>query len=162
MNNCCCSASRLNTGGSAGIWSCVLTNAFPRVRGLLVSPFFITPTHGQPHTIFGGFISISGGWMELIVSEDSPHITVQCITSYCSLSVVLTEGWCICEKSLEMCIWLWPEFDCPEVTLCGWQDITVQLLLLLDILAGVSLFRHSPSQLNLSFLWNYPDSQINA
>ena len=30
----------------------------------------------------------------------------------------LTEGWCICEKSLEMCICLWPEFDCPEVTLC--------------------------------------------
>ena len=37
----------------------------------------------------------------------------------------------ICEKSLEMCICLWPEFDCPEVTLCGWQDIKIQLLLLL-------------------------------
>ena len=37
----------------------------------------------------------------------------------------------ICEKSLEMCICLWPEFDCPKVTLCGWQDIKVQLLLLL-------------------------------
>ena len=36
----------------------------------------------------------------------------------------------ICEKSLEMCICLWPEFDCPEVTLCGWQDIKIQLLLL--------------------------------
>ena len=30
-----------------------------------------------------------------------------------------------------MCICLWPEFDCPEVTLCGWQDIKIQLLLLL-------------------------------
>ena len=37
----------------------------------------------------------------------------------------------ICEKSLEMCICLWPEFDCPEVTLCGLQDIKIQLLLLL-------------------------------
>ena len=30
-----------------------------------------------------------------------------------------------------MCICLWPEFDCPEETLCGWQDIKIQLLLLL-------------------------------
>ena len=30
-----------------------------------------------------------------------------------------------------MCICLRPEFDCPEVTLCGWQDIKIQLLLLL-------------------------------
>ena len=37
----------------------------------------------------------------------------------------------ICEKSLEMCICLWPDFDCPEVTLCGWQDFKIQLLLLL-------------------------------
>ena len=29
-----------------------------------------------------------------------------------------------------MCICLWPKFDCPEVTLCGWQDIKIQLLLL--------------------------------
>ena len=41
------------------------------------------------------------------------------------------QGWYICEKSLEMCICLWPEFDCPDVTLCGWQDIKIQLLLLL-------------------------------
>ena len=53
-------------------------------------------------------------------------------------------GWYICEKTwqrvdiyvrklkdLETCICLWPEFDCPEVTLCGWQDIKIQLLLLL-------------------------------
>ena len=30
-----------------------------------------------------------------------------------------------------MCICFWPEFDCPEVTLRGWQDINIQLLLLL-------------------------------
>ena len=34
----------------------------------------------------------------------------------------------ICEKSLEISICLWPEFVCPEVTLCGWQDIKIQLL----------------------------------
>ena len=34
-----------------------------------------------------------------------------------------------------MCVCLWPEFDCPEVTLCGWQDIKIQLLLLLTALA---------------------------
>ena len=39
--------------------------------------------------------------------------------------------WYICEKILEICICLWPEFDCPEVTLCGWQVIKIQLLLLL-------------------------------
>ena len=37
-------------------------------------------------------------------------------------------GWYICEKSLEMCTCLWPEFDCPEVTLCGWQNIKIELL----------------------------------
>ena len=31
-------------------------------------------------------------------------------------------------KSLEICVCLWPEFDCPEVTLCGRQDIKIQLL----------------------------------
>ena len=28
-------------------------------------PVCVTPTHGQPHTIFRGYISISGGWMLL-------------------------------------------------------------------------------------------------
>ena len=41
----------------------------------------LVPSHGQSHTIFQGFISISGGWKgsckELIVAEDSPHVTVQ-------------------------------------------------------------------------------------
>ena len=44
----------------------------------------------------------------------------------------------ICEKSLKMCICLWPEFDFPEVTLCGWRDIKIQLLLLL--LLGFSVW----------------------
>ena len=29
----------------------------------------------------------------------------------------------ICENSFEMYICLWPEFDCPDVSLCGWQEI---------------------------------------
>ena len=41
-----------------------------------------------------------------------------------------------------MCICLWPEFDCPEVTLCGWQDIKFQLLLLL--LPSFCLSTHYP------------------
>ena len=36
--------------------------------------------HGQPHAIFGGFISISGGWMllykESVIGEYSPHVTM--------------------------------------------------------------------------------------
>lgn len=27
--------------------------------------FHITPPHGQPHEVFGGFISVPGGWMLL-------------------------------------------------------------------------------------------------
>ena len=32
------------------------------------------------------------------------------------------------ERGFEMCTSLWPEFDLPEVTQCGWQDIKIQLL----------------------------------
>ena len=50
-------------------------------------------------------------------------------------------------KSLEMYICLWPEFECPEVTLCGWQDINIQLLLSLSF---HSSFSHSTTaSLNL-------------
>ena len=50
----------------------------------------------------------------------------------------------ICEKSLEMCICLWPEFDCPEVTLCSWQDIKIQF------------YYHSCVWiLKLSLVWSY-------
>ena len=46
----------------------------------------------------------------------------------------------ICEKSVEMCICLWPEFDCPVVTLCGWQDIKIQLLLLQGLLIYIYIY----------------------
>ena len=35
----------------------------------------------------------------------------------------------IYEKSFEMCICLWPEFDFPKVTLCVWNDTEIQLLI---------------------------------
>ena len=55
--------------------------------------FFITPEHGQPHAVFGGFISISGGWRvvcrEPIVAEDIPHITtLDRIALLCSVGVL--------------------------------------------------------------------------
>ena len=51
----------------------------------------------------------------------------QCQLCYKSQEIQLLRS----GKSLEMWICLWPEFDCPEVTLCGWQDIKIWLLLLL-------------------------------
>ena len=68
-----------------------------------------------------------------IEGTNSSKICVWCLmfVRWLVLWIDLTEGRYICEKSLEMCICLWPEFDCPEVTLCGWQDIKIQLLLLL-------------------------------
>ena len=48
----------------------------------------------------------------------------------------LDRGLIHCEKSLEMYICLWPEFDCSEVTLYGWQDIKIQSLLLLLLHLG--------------------------
>ena len=73
-----------------------------------------------------------------IEGTNSSKIYVWCLWMYvlCLRSDWLTEGWCICEKSLEMCICFWPEFDCPEVTLCGWQDIKIQLQLLFSTCRG--------------------------
>ena len=50
-------------GGSHLVYAVLvtLTNAFHRVRGLL----FISLPHGQPRSVFRGFISVSGGWMLL-------------------------------------------------------------------------------------------------
>ena len=56
------------------------------------------------------------------------------------------------EKSLEMYICLWPEFDCPEVTLCGWQDIKIQLLLLLLLQNWLNLLQLYPDML-VTLLW---------
>ena len=93
----------------------------------------------KKHTLFTGvilkgltlwkFVSgvscLQGGWFSFV-----DWFRVCKVVGFL-LWIDLTEGWYICEKSLEMFICLWLEFDCPEVTLCGWQDIIIQLLLLL-------------------------------
>ena len=47
---------------------------------------FISLMHEQPHAVFRGFITSSGGWIllrkEFIMAEDSAHITVQSITTF--------------------------------------------------------------------------------
>ena len=54
--------------------------------------YFIPPSHGQPHTAFGVFISLSGGWMllrkELIMVEDSPRITMLMKCYFTSTEIV--------------------------------------------------------------------------
>ena len=42
-----------------------------------------------------------------------------------------------------MFIYLWPESDSSAVTLCGWQDTKIQLLLLVMSQVGVFLFLHA-------------------
>ena len=48
---------------------------------LLLLLLLITQPRGQPYTVFGGFTSISGGWIlsckEPIKAEDSLHITFE-------------------------------------------------------------------------------------
>ena len=44
-----------------------------RVRGSRVLTLFVTPSHGQPHAIFGGFKSSSGGWMLLCKERAMPE-----------------------------------------------------------------------------------------
>ena len=42
------------------------------------------------------------------------------------------------KRSFQMCICLSAEFDCPEVTLCGWQDIMIQINFLLPQCASLT------------------------
>ena len=69
---------------SPGICSCTLANAFHRYVGpffscCFVCLFLIT----LPHTVFRGFVSISGDWMqlckELSTPGDSPHVFMQVV-----------------------------------------------------------------------------------
>ena len=48
---------------------------------------FITPSPGQPHTIFRGFTTVSGGWMLLCEEcirdcKDRAHTTMQCVITF--------------------------------------------------------------------------------
>ena len=74
----------------------------------------------------------------------------------CFMFVIWLERGLICGKSLEMWICLWPEFDCPEVTLCGWQDIKIQLLLLLLL----KLIENNLSTLNYHSDVNGPNKTL--
>lgn len=100
---CCCCVPRLNNVGVTRYVQFTLTNAFPTLRGWCVTVlflfcfslificficiFFVTLPHRQPRAIFGGFVRLSGERMllreELIVAEDSPHITMQRIKAFC-------------------------------------------------------------------------------
>ena len=55
-----------------------------------------------------------------------------CIFLLCVWEVIGFVDWLdkrfMYEKRFDMYICLWPEFDCPEVTHCGWQDNKIQLL----------------------------------
>ena len=53
----------------------------------------------------------------------------------------------IYEKNLEMHVCLWPEFDCPEVTHCGWQDIKIQLLWCIQFYFFLWLLTYTPTWL---------------
>ena len=58
--------------------------------------FIFTLPHGQPHAVFGGFVSISLGWMllgkELIMAEESPSIAVQCTNIFMSPCLSVLAG----------------------------------------------------------------------
>ena len=54
---------------------------------------FVILLHGQPHSVFGGFVSIFERWMllctELMLAENNPHLTMQSITTFdCALGVL--------------------------------------------------------------------------
>jgi len=57
-----------------------------RIAVFLFFFLFYTPSHGLPHTVFGGFISISGRWVllwrERINADDSGDITMQHTTTF--------------------------------------------------------------------------------
>ena len=49
----------------------------------------ITLLHRQPHMSFRGFLSISGWWTLSCMAEDSPHVTMQRVTTcWCSPGVL--------------------------------------------------------------------------
>ena len=78
-------------------------------------------TPGQPSASHSWCAAPCSLWVSTLARSCYRWLLFHTTSAQCQVS----------EKSLEMCICLWPEFDCPEVTLCGWQDINIQLLLLL-------------------------------
>ena len=90
---CCCSVPSDEHSDIIPDMQLYIDNHIPSGKTTAWITFaFTTPTHGQPHTTFGGILSISGGWMllckEFILAEDSPNITTQYTTFSCSLGVL--------------------------------------------------------------------------
>ena len=102
-----------------------------------------------------------------VEETNSSEICVWCLCMY--VSCLWSDWYCgvtwQSEKSLEMFICLWPQFDCPEVTMCGWQDIKIQLLLLLLYLIitinrfYVVLFS-ALEQTHCACMWFYMSEQL--
>ena len=118
-----CSVPKLNTLGVMWYLHLYIDRCIPQgERIACVWPFSITPSQGQPHSIFRGLISISGQWMlsweELLMAEHSPHITMQCfavlysllfylytfVMLNCLLCVCVCVCVCVC-GCLCVCVW---------------------------------------------------------
>ena len=76
-----------------------------------------------------------------VEGTNSSKMCVWCLCMYVLFYVCKVIGFVdwlgkgyIYEKRFEMRICLCPEFECPEVTLCGWQNIKIQLLQSLIVL----------------------------
>ena len=58
------------------------------------------PLHGQPHTVFGGFLFTSTGWTltlkDRIMAEDSPHTAMQIIQRFNVALVFVPSALCPC------------------------------------------------------------------
>ena len=73
------------------------------------------------------------GCLGLTLWKFMSDVCVCIFVKWLVLWIDLTKGLYIYEKSFEMWVCLWPEFHCPEVTLCGWQDVKIQLLTILVV-----------------------------
>ena len=86
------------------ICNCTLTNVYLELGGgwgegvVAVRDrfvLFVTLTHGQPHAVFRGiFPFLEDGCcyargLIIIMAEDSPHITMQCIPTFIVVLVLL-------------------------------------------------------------------------
>ena len=89
MSACCETAQALLLLHFHGIRNCTVTNALQQGEmtariAFSKHAYFTIPPQGQPHAVFGEFISISRVWMllckEPIMAEDSSRITMQLIT----------------------------------------------------------------------------------
>ena len=79
---CCCSVPYLNTlGVTQHIYAvaCWQMHSTGWEECMCDFCFFITPPSGQPQAIFGGFISISGGWMLLWGNKKTIRIMIMAL-----------------------------------------------------------------------------------